>query len=164
MRILEHDELNRRGWIKSAGFLLAGALGVTLLGERAAAASSLIAITVHKDPSCGCCVKWVKHLSANGFAPVVRDRTDMDSFKDSLSIPPSLRSCHTAIAGKLMFEGHVPASDIKRLLTTTPKGTVGLAVPGMPSGSPGMENGRSDRYDVIAFRADGTTRVFSSHA
>ena len=96
------------------------------------------------------------HLAATGFAPIARDRTDMDTLKNSLGVPSGLRSCHTAVAGRYLIEGHVPAADIKRLLATKPKDVLGLAVPGMPSGSPGLEMpGRSDRYDVIAFSAGG---------
>jgi hypothetical protein len=129
-----------------------------------AAAPKPIAITVYKDPSCGCCTKWVSHLQANGFAPDVHDRSDMDTLKDSLGVPAALRSCHTAVAGKYVIEGHVPAADVKRLLATKPAGTLGLAAPGMPAGSPGMEMGpRHDRYDVIAFGAKGSTNVFAQH-
>ena len=121
-------------------------------------------ITVYKDPSCGCCIKWVSHLQANGFAPEVHDRSDMNALKDSLGVPPALRSCHTAVVGKYVIEGHVPAADLKRLLVAKPAGTVGLAVPGMPVGSPGMEMGdRSAEYAVVAFSATGSTRVFAKH-
>jgi hypothetical protein len=121
-------------------------------------------ITVYKDPSCGCCTKWVEHLRAAGLRPTVHDRTDMAALKDSLGVPESLRSCHTAVAGKYVIEGHVPAADVTRLIAKAPPGVVGLAVPDMPAGSPGMEmGGRRDRYDVIAFSARGTTSVFARH-
>jgi hypothetical protein len=88
----------------------------------------------------------------------------MDALKDGLGVPATLRSCHTAVAGKYVVEGHVPAADIKRLIKTAPKGVIGIAVPGMPAGSPGMEmGGRSDRYDVIAFSATGATTTFARH-
>ena len=88
----------------------------------------------------------------------------MDALKDSLGVPASLRSCHTAVAGKYLIEGHVPAADVKQLLATKPAKTMGVAVPGMPAGSPGMEmGGRVDRYDVIAFAPDGATRIFARH-
>ena len=144
--------------------LAVGGTVAALLPSMAAAEAAPVAVTVYKDPSCGCCKKWVTHLSANGFSPVARDRTDMDALKDSLGIPPALRSCHTAVVGKFLIEGHVPAADVKRLISTAPKGVLGLAVPGMPSGSPGMEmGGRGDRYDVLAFTADGKTHVFATH-
>ena len=94
----------------------------------------------------------------------MHDRSDMDTLKESLGVPAALRSCHTAVAGKYVIEGHVPASDVKRLLAAKPAGTLGLAAPGMPAGSPGMEMGpRHDRYDVIAFAAKGSTSVFAQH-
>lgn len=121
-------------------------------------------IAVYKDASCQCCSKWIAHLRASGFAPTVTDQSDMSSLKDSMGIPAALRSCHTAVLGKYLIEGHVPASDLRRLLTSAPHKVVGLAAPGMPSGSPGMEMpGRADRYDVIAFDAHGATSVFAQH-
>ncbi|MDB4889164.1 MAG: hypothetical protein JWL61_1019 [Gemmatimonadetes bacterium] len=161
-----HDKtITRRAWCASILKTLAAGGAVTaLLPSLASADAAPIAVTVYKDPNCGCCKKWVSHLSANGFAPVAKDRTDMDALKDSLGIPVALRSCHTAVVGKLLIEGHVPAADMKRLIATAPKGVLGLAVPGMPGGSPGMEmGGRSDRYDVVAFSAGGKTHVFATH-
>jgi hypothetical protein len=88
----------------------------------------------------------------------------MDALKESLGVPTALRSCHTAVAGRYVIEGHVPAADVKKLLATSPANVVGVAVPGMPAGSPGMEmGGRADRYDVIAFGAKGTTHTFARH-
>ena len=163
---MSHDEMiTRRAWCASMVKALAAGSAVTaLLPSLASADAAPIAVTVYKDPNCGCCKKWVEHLSANGFAPVAKDRTDMDALKDSLGVPVTLRSCHTAVVGKFLFEGHVPAADVKRLIATKPKGVLGLAVPGMPSGSPGMEMpGRNVRYDVIAFSADGKSHVFATH-
>ena len=158
--------MTRRTWLASAaGTVIGGAVLMALRPERAGASVSVPpSITVYKDPSCGCCTKWVAHLRANGYTPVVRDRTDMPALKDSLGVPGALRACHTAVVGKYVIEGHVPAEDVKRLLSTAPKGVHGLVVPDMPAGSPGMEmGGRSDRYDVLAFAADGTTHIFSMH-
>jgi hypothetical protein len=157
--------MTRRSWVASMmGAIAGGGALMTLLPVPARADGVPVALTVYKDPSCGCCKKWVAHLTANGFTPVVKDRTDMPALKDSLGIPVTLRSCHTAVAGKLVIEGHVPAADMKRFFATPPKGVLGLAAPGMPSGSPGMEMpGASDRYDVVAFTADGKTSVFASH-
>jgi hypothetical protein len=138
------------------------ALGVLLPAE--AHADGTVKVTVYKDASCGCCTKWVDHLRSAGFKPVVHDRTDMDALKDSLGVPVSLRSCHTAMAGKYIVEGHVPAGDVKALITRAPKGVLGIAVPDMPAGSPGMEMpGRRDKYDVVAFSAGGKTSVFARH-
>ena len=157
--------MTRRAWIASTlGTIAGGAALSAALPSMAHAGGVPIALTVYKDPSCGCCAKWVTHLKANGFTPAVKDRTDMASLKDSLGIPQALRSCHTAVAGRFVIEGHVPAADVKRLLSSAPKGVLGLAVPDMPAGSPGMETGgRSDRYDVLAFGADGKTHVFAAH-
>ena len=157
--------ITRRGWL-AAGLktALAGAVLSALVPGLAAAESKPVSITVYKDPSCGCCTKWVTHLASNGFKPIARDRSDMDALKDSLGVPSALRSCHTAVLGKFVIEGHVPAADVKRLIASAPKGVLGLAVPGMPSGSPGMEvPGQADRYDVVAFTAGGKTRVFATH-
>ena len=157
--------LTRRAWIaRMATTALGGAAMSTLLPRIAAAAPKPTSITVYKDPSCGCCTKWVDHLRANGFAPEVHDRSDMEALKDSLGVPAALRSCHTAVVGAYVIEGHVPASDVTRLLASKPAKTVGVAVPGMPAGSPGMEmGGRVDRYDVIAFAPGGATRIFARH-
>ena len=157
--------MTRRLWIGRTTSAIAGALILDATRSRTTQAMVKPAtITVYKDPSCGCCTKWVEYLRASGLTPIVHDRTDMDALKDSLGVPPALRSCHTAVAGRYLIEGHVPAADLKKLLATAPASIVGLAVPGMPMGSPGMEMGaRADRYDVIAFAAKGTTSVFAHH-
>ena len=162
---MNDSPLTRRVWIaRMATTVLGGAALTALLPRAGASAPAPTPITVYKDPSCGCCAKWVDHLRANGFAPEVHDRSDMDALKDSLGVPAKLRSCHTAVVGKFVIEGHVPAADVKRLLASKPAKTVGVAVPGMPVGSPGMESGaRADRYDVVAFAPGGATRVFARH-
>lgn len=162
---MNDSPLTRRAWIaRLATTALGGVALAALRPAAAAAAPKPTSITVYKDPSCGCCTKWVDHLRANGFAPEVHDRSDMDALKDSLGVPAKLRSCHTAVVGAYVIEGHVPAADVKRLLTSKPAKTVGVAVPGMPAGSPGMEmGGRIDRYDVVAFAPGGATRVFARH-
>ena len=159
-----HESISRRAML--ASLVKAGAVGCGLAAVLPAMASAgeVARLTVYKDPSCGCCTKWVEHLQAAGLQPTVHDRADMDALKDSLGVPAALRSCHTAVAGKYVIEGHVPAADIRRLVSTAPKGVLGLAVPDMPAGSPGMEmSGRRDRYDVIAFSANGKTSVFARH-
>ena len=157
--------LTRRAWLARLATTTFGGMALTaLLPHVGTSAPKPMSITVYKDPSCGCCTKWVDHLRANGFAPEVHDRSDMDALKDSLGVPAKLRSCHTAVVEKYVIEGHVPAADVKRLLSSKPEKTVGVAVPGMPVGSPGMEVGtRVDRYDVIAFAPGGATRVFARH-
>ena len=162
---MSFSPLTRRAWIaRMATTALGGTAVATLLPRIAGALPKPTSITVYKDPSCGCCTKWVDHLRANGFAPEVHDRADMQELKDSLGVPVALRSCHTAVTGAYVIEGHVPAADMKKLLATKPAKTVGVAVPGMPAGSPGMEmGGRADRYEVIAFAPGGATRVFARH-
>jgi hypothetical protein len=119
-------------------------------------------VEIWKDPSCGCCAEWVKHLEANGFAVKVNDRGN-NAARARLGIPAALGSCHTAEVAGYAVEGHVPAADIKRLLAERPT-AVGIAVPGMPIGSPGMEQGgRRDPYDVLLVAKGGGTRVFQSH-
>jgi hypothetical protein len=160
----ERSTLTRRAWLASLGRTLTAGLVLTAVRSDDALATTAAKLTVYKDPSCGCCTKWVAHLRANGFTPDVRDRDDMGALKDTLGVPAALRSCHTAVAGKYVVEGHVPASDIKRLLSSRPNDVIGIAVPDMPAGSPGMEmGGRSDLFDVIAFSATGTTRIFGRH-
>ena len=162
---MSSSPLTRRAWIaRMATTALGGVAMSTLLPRLAAAVPKPTSITVYKDPSCGCCKKWVEHLRANGFSPDVHDRSDMQALKDSLGVPAALRSCHTAVVGTYVIEGHVPAADLTRLLASKPAKTLGVAVPGMPAGSPGMEvDGRADRYDVIAFAPGGATRVFARH-
>lgn len=161
---MNETKITRRAMLASLTKTAVSALALGALLPAAAHADAPTTITVYKDPSCGCCTKWVDHLRASGFRPTVHDRSDMDVLKDSLGVPAALRSCHTAVAGKYVVEGHVPAADVKRLLSRAPKGVVGIAVPDMPAGSPGMEMpGRRDRYDVIAFSAHGKTSVFARH-
>ena len=162
--MMDESLLTRRSWISRTAGMLVGACTLTAVLSVRAAAEKPSTITVYKDPSCGCCTKWVAHLQANGFSTRVQDRPDMDALKDSLAVPSALRSCHTAVAGRYVIEGHVPASDVVHLLASAPAGVVGIAVPGMPTGAPGMEMGaRVDRYDVIAFTANGTTHAFAHH-
>jgi hypothetical protein len=120
-------------------------------------------ITVFKDPGCGCCKSWVEHLRKHGFEVAVRDTSDVSGAKRAGRVPAQLHSCHTAFVNGYVVEGHVPASDIQRLLKEKPK-VAGLAVPGMPVGSPGMEMGdRMEHYAVIAFSRDGSAHVFARH-
>ncbi|HEY5635407.1 MAG TPA: DUF411 domain-containing protein [Burkholderiales bacterium] len=121
------------------------------------------AVTVYKSPTCGCCGEWVKHLKSNGFKVEAHDVADLDPIKQKLGVRPELASCHTATVGGYTIEGHVPASDIRRLLAERPKDAKGLAVPGMPVGSPGMETGPAQPYATLLFDKAGGTRVFARH-
>jgi hypothetical protein len=107
-------------------------------------------IVVHKGPKCGCCSGWVRHLEKAGFVVTVIETADIDAVKKALRVPADLASCHTAEVDGYVLEGHVPAAAVRRLLEKRPTG-VGLAVPGMPAGSPGMEVGVPDEYDVVLF-------------
>src|SRR5688572_21341533 len=120
-------------------------------------------VTVFKDPHCGCCKEWIEHLRKHAFRVTAKDTSDVAPIKRSGRVPSHLVSCHPAFIGGYVIEGHVPAEDIKRLVKEKPK-VAGLAVAGMPIGSPGMEVGnRKDKYDVIAFNRDGSTSVFARH-
>ena len=122
-------------------------------------------VEVWKDPDCGCCKDWVSHLEASGFQVTVHDSGNTAA-RNRLGVPEKLGSCHTAQVGGYALEGHVPARDIRRLLKERPR-AVGLAVPGMPVGSPGMDgpayNGRKDSYDVLLIQKDGGSRVYQSY-
>lgn len=119
-------------------------------------------VVVYKSPTCGCCAKWVDHMRAAGFRLEVHDTDNVNAIKTQHGVTRDLQSCHTALVDGYVLEGHVPAEVIRRFLAERPM-FAGLAVPGMPMGSPGMEGGRKDRYDVVAFRRDGTKEVYSSH-
>jgi hypothetical protein len=125
--------------------------------------SEPIPIVVYLTPTCGCCAGWVEHMSVNGFEVTTQYPADLAAVKERLGVTPALSSCHTAVVNGYVVEGHVPADDVRRLLAEAPS-VAGIAVPGMPIGSPGMEVGdQVDPYDVVAFTADGRTRVYSSH-
>jgi hypothetical protein len=149
---------------RTAGLVAVGLSGRLLWARLPALGTAPIPITVYKSSTCGCCAKWVDHIRANGFEPTVHDEEGMDQLKDKLGVPQGVRSCHTAQVGGFLIEGHVPASDIKRLLAERPK-AAGLAVPDMPPLTPGMAPpGVEPRdYDVVAFQSDGTTNIFARH-
>lgn len=120
-------------------------------------------VVVYKSPTCGCCKAWVKHMQANGFSVTAHDVPDVAKYKTEFGLPFALGSCHTAKVGGYVIEGHVPANDIKRLLKERPP-VVGLAVPGMPVGSPGMEQGsHKDRYEVLTFDKQGKTGTYARY-
>jgi hypothetical protein len=116
---------------------------------------------VFKNPSCGCCGKWVDHIESAGFSVSVEKMADLNALKTQHRIAPRYQSCHTGIVDDYVFEGHIPASVIERFLQEKPEGAIGLAVPGMPVGSPGMEMGnRRDDYDVLLLKRDGSSEVY----
>jgi hypothetical protein len=119
---------------------------------------------VYKSPTCGCCSKWVDYLRAAGMEVKTTDIEDMGTIKERFGVPARMASCHTAVIGGYVVEGHVPLEDIRRLLAEQPKAT-GISAPGMPIGSPGMEvEGRAaDRYDVMVFGPEDPPSVFASH-
>ena len=119
-------------------------------------------ISVFKTPTCSCCGKWVEHLKANGFTVKVQEVNNTAAYEKQYRVPPGMESCHTAVVNGYAIEGHVPATEIKRLLNEKPK-LVGLAVPGMPLGSPGMEGARNDAYSVFGFDERGHTAVYARY-
>ncbi len=140
------------------GIIAAGILGAGCTEAPAQATE----VVVYKSASCGCCKDWIRHLQANGFAVKAYNVVDLAEVKRTNGVSPHLASCHTARVGGYVIEGHVPAQDIKRLLAERPA-VAGLAVPGMPAGSPGMEGPRKDPYNVYAFRPDGSTSIYARY-
>lgn len=160
----ENGMIQRRGFVvRIAGLVAVGVTGGRLWAQLPGGTSPT-PITVYKSSTCDCCTKWVDHIRANGFSPVVHDQEEMDALKDEMGVPPDVRSCHTAIVDKYLIEGHVPASDIRRLLADRPK-TLGLAVPGMPPLTPGMAPAgvKPKDFEVISFQPNGSTKVFARH-
>lgn len=140
-----------------AGLMLAGGVGMAAQGRQAT-------VEVYKSPTCGCCSKWVAHLRSHGFVVRTTDTDAVDELKTKHGVPRRARSCHTALVGGYVVEGHVPAADVQRLLKERPA-IAGIAVAGMPIGSPGMEvpGVKNQPFDVVAFTKDGSTKVFASH-
>lgn len=127
-------------------------------------AANPLQMTVYKSPTCGCCAAWVTYLEEEGFSVTSVNSEDMDSIKARFGLPSSkLASCHTALVGDYLIEGHVPSSDIKRLLAENPEGVKGLTAPGMPAMSPGMGSREPKDYDVLSFTPTGETAVYSSY-
>lgn len=143
----------------------------TLMGTVLAISSTTIAnadetrsVEVWKDPYCGCCGKWVDQMQAAGFDVRVHNVNNLNAIKSRHGVPQRLRSCHTAKVGRYVVEGHVPIADVKRLLESGAQ-IVGISVPGMPIGSPGMEapSGETEPYEVLTFDTQGRTTVFAKH-
>lgn len=150
--------LSRREWLRTAAV---SAAGLAVAGRLNAQSAAPIAITVYKSPTCGCCKNWVQHMEAKGFKATVHDMDDPSEVKRTMGVPSALQTCHTALVGKYVIEGHVPADVVHKLLKEKPA-VLGLAVPGMPSGSPGMEGGPTERYNVIAFDRNGKTKLYAT--
>ncbi len=155
-----HSGLQRRHLLASLS-----ALAAALAAPRLVRAAQATPVEIWKDPSCGCCHDWITHMEANGFHFTIHD-TGNNAVRARLGLPQKLGSCHTALVGGYLIEGHVPASDVRALLQQKPK-ALGLAVPGMPVGSPGMDGpaygNRRDPYDVLLVARNGSTRVFKSY-
>ena len=121
-------------------------------------------ITVYRSPSCGCCGVWLEHAQKHGFKVEDIKTEDMEALKQKHNVSSQLASCHTTIVDGYVMEGHIPVDDIKRFLTEKPEGFIGLAVPGMPLGSPGMEAGDTKQpFQVLAFNQQGETEVFNEY-
>ena len=155
--------LSRRGFLSVAG-ASAAVLFVApdLAGlPRGGTAVYGVKITVFRSPSCSCCADWITHLTTNGFDVDARSVDDVDPIKREHNVPEKLWSCHTAVVGRYVIEGHVPADVIRQLLADRPN-FAGLAVAGMPMGAPGMEHGdHSEPYDVVSFTCCGETKVYA---
>jgi hypothetical protein len=132
----------------------------TIVAQRPAPA----VVEVYKSPTCGCCANWVKHLQEAGFTTRVTEMDDVSPIKMKHNVPQRAQSCHTAVVGGYVLEGHVPAADVQRLLKERPA-VLGLAVPGMPIGSPGMEvpNRKADAYNVMSFDKQGQLKVYKAY-
>jgi hypothetical protein len=140
--------------------LLVGTPLIAAQGQTKPAAPPVVEGTVWLTPTCGCCGKWVEHMQAASFKLAREVTTDMNAVPAHKRVPEELRSCHTAVVGQYVIEGHVPADVVRKLLKEQPR-IAGLAAPGMPSGSPGMEGPNPRPYSIVAFRADGTTYEFA---
>lgn len=153
--------VNRRTFLRGAA--VTGAAFVT--GSAAAQRGGRTGMVMHRSPGCGCCLGWVSHARRAGFTVEVRDNPDMAAVKRRLGVPARLASCHTIEVGGYVVEGHVPLADVQRLLRERPAGVRGIAVPGMPMGSPGMEvpGGERQAFETLAFDARGTWRTFARH-
>ena len=153
------ERLSRRHVLSITG---AATLSV-VLQSSARATPVLPPVTAYRNPGCGCCEQWSERMKQAGFAVTMSDDPALDDRRAALGIPAALAGCHIAMVGNYVIEGHVPPEDILSFLAAKPDAR-GLAVPGMPMGSPGMEmGGAADPYDVLIFTADGASKVYASH-
>jgi hypothetical protein len=135
---------------------------VALIGSASVWAQPLPKVDIHKSPSCDCCAKWIAHMRKNGFNVEIHEEANISASRKKLGMPDEFGSCHTSKIGNYVVEGHVPAADIKQLLKEKPK-ALGLAVPSMPPGSPGMDIPHSPPYETLLVQADGSSRVYAKH-
>ncbi|EGG93609.1 CopG protein [gamma proteobacterium IMCC1989] len=120
-------------------------------------------MVVYKSPTCGCCGAWVDHMSQAGFSSTVQHPKDLNAIKQTLGVAPAYQACHTSTLQNYVFEGHIPADVIQHFLVNTPNNAIGLAVPGMPMGSPGMDTGRAFRaYEVLQLNKDGSSSHYAT--
>jgi hypothetical protein len=145
--------------ISTVGVLV---LAASLALRAHPAEADLQVIQVYKSPTCGCCQKWVDYVRSRGYTVTVSNVPNVSSVKRQLGVPSGVASCHTAVIGGYFIEGHVPAEDISRLIAEHPD-IAGLALPGMPIGSPGMEGSNAQPYFVLAVQKDGKLTVFADH-
>jgi len=146
--------------------VLAGLLAATSLAllPRTSSASTLPKLAVYRNPGCGCCESWVQHMRTAGFEVTIEDDPDLDARRSSLGIPAELASCHIALTDGYAFEGHIPAADVVKFLRDRPAGAIGLVVPGMPTGSPGMgPEGSGGPYQVLLLAANASPTVYATH-
>lgn len=150
---------NRRVW----GILFSTALVLTSWGASAQSIDDIV-LDVYKDVTCGCCVGWIEHMDQRGFASKISHPRDLYGVKDALGVKREWQSCHTAVTKEgFVFEGHIPAKYIAQFLASPPADAFGLAVPGMPMGSPGMDFGSQFMaYDIILMKKDGSSEVYAS--
>lgn len=141
---------------------LVALLALALLGAGSTAASAAEVVDVYKSPNCGCCGKWIDHMKDAGFEVRTHNVMDVPLARKTLGMPERFGSCHTAKVGGYVVEGHVPAADVQRLLKEKPK-AVGVAVPSMPPGSPGMESAKPVPYNTLLVQAGGEATVFAKH-
>lgn len=142
--------------------VLRSLLFIMLLAASTVRAQDATPIDVFKSPYCGCCEKWIKHLEKSGFTVNSKNVDDVSAIRKETGMPDHLASCHTARIGEYVIEGHVPAADIRRLLKEKPK-ALGLTVPAMPHGSPGMESDHAMPYDTLLVETNGQSSIFAKH-
>ena len=160
VQVVGQETFSRRRFLQ---FALLTAI-TSVLSRTVFAASASQVVVAYRNPGCGCCEKWAEQMKTSGFDITMHDDADLAARKSILGVPDQLAGCHTALIGPFIFEGHVPPEDIMRFLAEKPD-ALGLAVPGMPVGSPGMEMGNSkEPYEVVMFKADGSAESYAKHS